>query len=59
MNSNMKIDKRALGVSLLLTGGTLFVTTLVAFLVQYANPMFLFALVIVALVVFFYFLFKD
>lgn len=55
----MKIDKRALGVSLLLTGGTLFVTTLMAFLVQYANPMFLFALVIVALVVFFYFVFKD
>ena len=55
----MKIDKRALGISLLLTGGTLFVTTLVALLVQYANPTFLFALVIVALVVFFYFLFKD
>ena len=57
--SNMKIDKRALGTSLLLTGSVLLGALVGALVVKYANPAITTTFMIGLMVVFFYFVFKD
>lgn len=58
-DNNMKIDKRALGTSLLLTGSVLLGALVGSLLVKYANPAITTTFMILVLVVFFYFVFKD
>jgi hypothetical protein len=57
--NNMKIDKRALGTSLLLTGSVLLGALVGTLLVKYANPAITMTLLIGVMIVFFYFVFKD
>ena len=58
-NNNMKIDKRALGTSLLLTGSVLLGALVGVLLVKYANPAITMTLLIGVMIGFFYFVFKD
>ncbi len=57
--NNMKIDKRALGTSLLLTGSVLLGALVGTLLVKYANPAITMTLLIGVMIGFFYFVFKD
>ena len=54
-----KVDFRALGMALALTGSVLLGAVLSTLLVKYVNPVVTAILLIVVLVVFFYFVFKD
>jgi uncharacterized membrane protein YfcA len=54
-----KLDLKALGTSLLLTGSILLGALVGTLLVKYANPAITTTFMILVLVVFFYFVFKD
>ena len=54
-----KLDLKALGTSLLLTGSILLGALVGTLLVKYANPAITMTLLIGVMIVFFYFVFKD
>jgi len=58
-NSMKKIDFKALGMALALTGSILVGALIGTLLVKYASPAITTTLLVLLLVAFFYFLFKD
>ena len=54
-----KLDVKALGKALLITGGFLIVVPTLSWLITKANPVVLFGVLVVAMVVFLYNIVKD
>jgi hypothetical protein len=58
-NSMSKLDVKALGKALMVTGGILIVVPVLSWLITNANPAVLAGIMVVAMVFFFYNIIKD